>query len=154
MAFDPKNQQRTVMDEGKVPIALVKGMFVLVVMTLLMVSGNTLLGNPVVSKPPVVPAAHTRVIYLDGTMGGAATVRDADGEMIADLSPEQGGFVAGVWRVLQRERTKHQVALDGPVTLIHGTNGRISIHDPSTDWGADLMGFGADNARAFAKLMY
>jgi hypothetical protein len=32
-------------------------------------------------------------------------------------------------------------------------NGRLSIHDPSTGWRADLMGFGADNAAAFAKLL-
>jgi hypothetical protein len=29
----------------------------------------------------------------------------------------------------------------------------VSLHDPSTDWSADLMGFGADNTRAFATLL-
>jgi len=39
------------------------------------------------------------------------------------------------------------------VALVAYDTGRISIHDPSTGWSADLMGFGADNARAFARLL-
>jgi putative photosynthetic complex assembly protein len=140
-------------DEGKVPTFLVRSMFTLVTLCLVLVTGHTLLGNPVVSKPPVVEAQYSRVIYLDAKMSGAATVYDENHGLIADLSPEQGGFIAGIGRVLYRERTKHGVALDGPVTLVRGTNGRISIHDASTNWSADLMGFGIDNARAFARLL-
>jgi hypothetical protein len=29
----------------------------------------------------------------------------------------------------------------------------MAITDPSTGWSADLMGFGADNASAFARLL-
>jgi hypothetical protein len=32
-------------------------------------------------------------------------------------------------------------------------NNRLEIFDPSTGWGADLMGFGADNSAAFARLL-
>jgi hypothetical protein len=32
-------------------------------------------------------------------------------------------------------------------------NGRLGIADPATGWSADLMGFGLDNARAFARLL-
>ena len=45
------------------------------------------------------------------------------------------------------------VALTGPLTLVRYDNGRIAIHDPSTGWSADLMGFGIDNAKAFARLL-
>jgi putative photosynthetic complex assembly protein len=86
-------------------------------------------------------------------MSGAATVLDANGTLIGRLSPETGGFIAGVGRVLDRERTKHGVPLNGPVTIIGRADGRVSIHDPSTGWGADLMGFGQDNARAFVRLL-
>lgn len=153
MSFFTDIPNTRVPDEGKVPTFLVRTMFALVLLCLGMVTVHTLLGRPPVSTPPVVEAAQTRVLYLSGTMGGAAIVRDEDGAVIADLAPEQGGFIAGIWRVLQRERTKHGVALDGPVTLVRGTNGRLSIHDDTTNWSADLMGFGADNARAFAKLL-
>jgi hypothetical protein len=39
------------------------------------------------------------------------------------------------------------------VELMRHENGRFTISDPSTGWRADLMGFGRDNARAFAKLL-
>ena len=80
-------------------------------------------------------------------------MRLTDGTLLAALSPEAGGFIAGMHRVILRERTKHRVALEGPVTLQAFENGRMAIHDPSTGWGADLMGFGADNAGAFARLL-
>ena len=32
-------------------------------------------------------------------------------------------------------------------------NGRMSLTDPATGWSAELMGFGADNTRSFAKLL-
>jgi len=45
------------------------------------------------------------------------------------------------------------VELDAPIEVIWRENGRISVYDPSTAWQADLMGFGADNSRAFAMLL-
>lgn len=154
MAFSPQNQERTIMDDSKVPTFLVKIMFGVVLVCLVMVTAYTALGIPPISTPPVVPMAQQRTIYIHGSMDGAATVRAEDGTTIlVDLAPEQGGFIAGVWRVLQRERGKHGVALDGPVILTRGTNARVSLYDPSTNWSADLMGFGADNTRAFATLL-
>jgi len=86
-------------------------------------------------------------------MSGAASVYDADHALIAEYTPEEGGFLSGMWRVLQRERTKARVDLDGPVIIRARENNRFEIFDPSTGWGADLMGFGADNSAAFAKLL-
>jgi putative photosynthetic complex assembly protein len=140
-------------EERVIPLMMVRAMFGLVICVLAIVTVAVLSGRPVTSTPPESPVTHMRVLYLDGDMSGAASVRAEDGTMIADLSPEEGGFVSGVWRVLQRERTKHRVALDGPVELMRHENGRFTISDPSTGWRADLMGFGRDNARAFAKLL-
>ncbi len=77
----------------------------------------------------------------------------ADGTLIAELTPQEGGFVSGVYRVILRERTKHGVAPDAPLALRRRDTGRLEIHDPTTGWSADLMGFGADNAKAFARLL-
>jgi putative photosynthetic complex assembly protein len=140
-------------EERVIPLMMVRAMFGLVICVLAIVTVAVLSGRPVTSTPPESPVTHMRVLYLDGDMSGAASVRAEDGTMIADLSPEEGGFVSGVWRVLQRESTKHRVALDGPVELMRHENGRFTISDPSTGWRADLMGFGRDNARAFAKLL-
>ena len=51
------------------------------------------------------------------------------------------------------ERKKQGVELNAPIEVIWRENGRISVYDPSTAWQADLMGFGADNSRAFAMLL-
>ena len=136
-----------------VPTMLVRTMFGLVMLCLILVSAHVWTGQPVKYTAPDSPVVLERVLYLDGDMTGAARVRDADGAMIADLSPEEGGFVSGVWRVLVRERTNARLPLDGPVTITGYENGRMAIFDPSTGWGADLMGFGQDNAAAFAKLL-
>ncbi|MDA7423353.1 photosynthetic complex assembly protein PuhC [Thalassococcus lentus] len=140
-------------DKELVPRAMVRLMFGLVMLCLLMVSAHVWTGQPVVSAPPDSAIKVEKTLFLQGEMSGAARVLDANGSVIADLSPEQGGFLSGVWRVLQRERTKARTALDGPVIVQAFDNGRMAITDPSTGWSADLMGFGQDNAAAFAKLL-
>lgn len=140
-------------DREMIPRVMLRAMFGLVFAVLVIVTLARLTDRPLIATPPESDVAMSREVLLDGDMAGSATIRTLDGELVADLSPEEGGFISGVWRVIQRERTKHRVALDGPVTLVRHENGRIAIHDPSTGWSADLMGFGADNARAFARLL-
>lgn len=147
-AHNPRPQ-----DGELVPRAMLRAMAVLTLSVLGLVSYARLTDLPPISTPPACQSAVTRDILLSGDMSGAAVVATPDGTLIAQLSPEEGGFVSGVWRVIQRERITHRVPLDGPVTLIGHENGRISIHDPQTGWQADLMGFGADNSRAFARLL-
>ncbi|MFC3614221.1 photosynthetic complex assembly protein PuhC [Lutimaribacter marinistellae] len=140
-------------DKELVPRVMARALMVLVFSVLVLVSLARLTDRPVTSTPPEGDVLTSRTIVLSGDMAGAATVRTPSGTLIAELTPEQGGFISGVWRVLVRERTKHRVALDGPVTILRRDTGRLEIHDPSTGWRADLMGFGADNARAFAQLL-
>lgn len=140
-------------DKEKIPRAMVRAMFVLVLLCLALVSYARLTDRPLVATPPPGQITISRDIVLSGDMAGAATVTTPDGALIADLGPEQGGFISGVYRVLVHERSKHDVALDAPVTLLQRDTGRLEIHDPATGWRADLMGFGADNARAFARLL-
>lgn len=136
-----------------VPRILVRAMFAMVMICLIMVSLYRWFEGPVQYTAPDVPVVIEKVLYLEGNMSGAATVYDEDRALIAEYSPEEGGFLSGMWRVLQRERTKARVALDGPVIVRARENNRLEIFDPSTGWGADLMGFGADNSAAFARLL-
>lgn len=136
-----------------VPRILVRAMFGMVILCLVMVSIYRWLDGPVQYTAPKSPVAVEKILFLQGDMSGAALASDEDGNVIADLGPEQGGFISGVWRVLQRERTKAGVDLNGPVIVRSRENKRLEIFDPSTGWGADLMGFGTDNAAAFAKLL-
>lgn len=140
-------------EKDLVPRAMVRTMFGLVMLCLIMVTAHVWTGQPITATPPDSPVKVEKTLFLHGDMSGAARVLDANGSLIANLSPEEGGFLSGIWRVLQRERTKARVALDGPVTVTAFENGRMAITDPSTGWSADLMGFGQDNAAAFARLL-
>jgi putative photosynthetic complex assembly protein len=118
-----------------------------------MVAISVLTDRPLEATPPREAVVAERMIYLSGEMSGAARVLDINGQVIAELSPEQGGFIAGVYRVLVRERTKHGVSVDAPVRLVRTERNRIAIYDDTTNWSADLMGFGVSNSRAFARLL-
>ncbi|MBQ0752367.1 MAG: pullulanase [Roseovarius sp.] len=140
-------------DRDLVPRVMIRAMLGLVLAVLALVTYARLTDAPLVATPPDSEIVLERHVFLSGTMGGAATILDANGTLIANLSPEEGGFIAGVSRVLDRERAKHGVALTGPVTIIARKDGRLSVYDPSTGWGADLMGFGQTNSMAFTKLL-
>lgn len=138
-----------------IPKVLVRAMLALVLSALAITVFATLTNRPLEATPPVSEVVRERVLILGGgdDLSGAVKVLDGHGSLVADLSPEQGGFIAGVHRVILRERIKARLPADGPVLLRAHKNGRMAIHDPSTGWSADLMGFGADNAKAFARLL-
>jgi putative photosynthetic complex assembly protein len=108
--------------------------------------------QPLVATPPESAIVEQRLFVFDANMAGEVTVMDEAGTVLTELSGEEGGFISGVGRVLDRERMKHGQPQDGPVLLRRHENGRYSLVDPSTGWSADLMGFGLDNVRAFARL--
>ncbi|WP_300584388.1 photosynthetic complex assembly protein PuhC [Marivita sp.] len=136
-----------------VPRLFVRAMFGMVMLCLVMVSAYRWLDGPVQYTAPDSPVLIEKTLFLEGAMSGAAKVFAEDGTVIAEYAPEEGGFISGMWRVLQRERTKARVDLNGPVIVRARENNRLEIFDPSTGWGADLMGFGADNSAAFARLL-
>ncbi|WP_416883855.1 photosynthetic complex assembly protein PuhC [Marivita sp.] len=136
-----------------VPRLFVRAMFGMVMLCLVMVSAYRWLDGPVQYTAPDSPVVIEKTLFLEGAMSGAAKVFAEDGTVIAEYAPEEGGFISGMWRVLQRERTKARVDLNGPVIVRARENNRLEIFDPSTGWGADLMGFGADNSAAFARLL-
>ena len=86
-------------------------------------------------------------------MDGSARVLDLNGSLIADLGPEEGGFVAGIYRVLERERGAVGRHASEPIRLVRFSDGRIGLRDELTDFRAELFGFGADNERVFARML-
>ena len=153
MAQIDTNPAMRATDREMIPRNLLRGMFALVLVCFSIVALARVTGYPLIATPPEGEILASRMVVLAVDISGAAKVYDTDGRIVADLSPEEGGFVSGVGRVVERERLKNRVALDGPVKLIWQDTGRISIQDPSTGWSADLMGFGVDNAKAFARLL-
>ena len=136
-----------------VPRVMVRAMFALVMVILVLTTLSVLMGRPLQSTPPTSALIREVHLHLTSDISGAVTVLDAHGSLIADLSPEDGGFISGVHRVVLFERRKAGLPATGPVTLQAFENGRMAIIDPATGWRADLMGFGADNAAAFARLL-
>jgi putative photosynthetic complex assembly protein len=140
-------------EEDLVPRIMVRIMFGLVLTILVIVTVATLTGREPTSRPPVGEVISERTIYLSGDASGAARVLDAYGAVLADFPSDKGGFVAGIERVIARERALRGTDPHAPVLLQLRDGNRLSITDPATGWSAELMGFGAANSRTFARLL-
>ena len=140
-------------DREKVPRVLLRAIGLLLLVVLALVSWARLTGVPPTAMPPDVPIVQERTIHLFGDLSGAARVLDANGGVIADLGPDQGGFIAGVSRSLNIKRRQAGVDTAAPVRLILFADGHIGLRDDFTGWRAELIGFGKDNTAAFAKLL-
>lgn len=108
---------------------------------------------PLSAEPAEGPVKAERVLRIAAQADGAAVVRDADGRLIADLSPQEGGFISGVARAMTRVRQTHGAPADAPVRLVRYQDGRLALKDDATGWRVELMGFGRDNFNAFARLV-
>ncbi|MEM9797585.1 MAG: photosynthetic complex assembly protein PuhC [Pseudomonadota bacterium] len=144
-------------DREMIPTVLLRAMGVLVVCALLITTYAVMTDRPLEAMPVMEGEARIlkeRAIFLDadGTTG-AARVLDEYGTVIADLDPSQGGFVAGMHRVLTFERSRRDLGMETPVRLVLFEGGQLSLRDDATGWRAELIGFGAKNADTFAKLL-
>ena len=137
----------------KIPKAMLRMMFALVVFILISVSVARVSGLSLVGTSPQSEVVAKASLYLFSEKSGYVRVLSSGGVLLANLSGEEGGFVSGVARAVDQERRKQGVELNAPIEVIWRENGRISVYDPSTAWQADMMGFGADNSRAFAMLL-
>ena len=137
----------------KMPKAMLRVMIALVVFILIVVSVARVSGLSLVGSPPQSEVVATASLYLLSDKSGGVRVLSSEGVLLANLTGEEGGFVSGVARAVDYERRKQGVELNTSIEVIWRENGRISVYDPSTAWQADLMGFGADNSRAFAMLL-
>ena len=141
-------------DKEMIPRMLLRAMLAMVLVAVALVVFARLTDRPLVAAPPVgVPVVTERVIVLSGDMAGRALVTDMDGRVIADLPGDQGGFVAGIWRVVQRERMLRKMPDDLPLRLVLYEDSRLAIYDDFTGWRAQLIGFGIDNYRTFYNLL-
>lgn len=88
----------------------------------------------------------------DGSLGifegGASTTPFAS---VAAGSNE--GFVRGVIRSMSRERRMKGVGAEAPYHLKLWADGRLSLEDAATGRTVELDSFGADNRRAFWRLL-
>lgn len=140
-------------EEDTVLTNALRAMFAMVVLVLIAVTAFQFSGMQKSAIPPNAEIIAEAQISISTDQTGAVQVFNSHGEILADWGGDKGGFVSGVARVIERERMKIGVPIDAPVVIRWRENNRLSVFDPQTEWQADLMGFGADNARAFATLL-
>ena len=141
-------------DKEMVPRILVLAMFGLMAASLALVAFAQLSGAPQRGVVEQSPAAVERVITFEATdRQSNYSIFDETGAEIARSSETRQGFIGVIGRVLERERTRNGVALDTPVRVVRRENGRVAIIDDATGWSVDLIGYGADNVAAFARLL-
>jgi putative photosynthetic complex assembly protein len=156
MAHSPAEKKLVKRDKEMVPTILVRAMFVLCLCVLIIVSYARITDRPLSATPPSLeeaPVVQERMIRIFGEMDGSARVLDMNGNLVADFAPDQGGFVAGIYRVLERERGAVGLDASEPIRLVRFSDGRIGLRDDHTDFRAELFGFGADNEAVFARLL-
>ncbi len=140
-------------DREKVPRILLRAIAVLIIVCVAIVSWARITGQTPAAMPPDIPVVQERVLHIFGEMTGAARVLDANGTLVADLGPDEGGFIAGVARSLALKRNQAGVDPAAPVRLVRFADGHLGLRDDFTQWRAELIGFGKDNTAAFARLL-
>lgn len=152
----PAERKLVERDKEMIPTVLIRAMFILCVCVLIIVSYARLTDRPLSATPPTLeeaPIVTERLIRIYAELDGSARVFDPNGNLIADYASEEGGFIAGVYRVLDRERSAVGADASDPIRLVRFEDGRLGLRDDLTDFRAELVGFGADNEAAFARLL-
>ncbi len=110
-------------------------------------------GGGVPARQPVAEVLEERAIVLTINRAGTVTVANPDGSEIAVLAADEAGFIGSMARVVDRERIKAGLTQTPPLIVSRHADDTIRVTDPATNWSANLNGFGADNAKAFARLL-
>ena len=145
--------QMKMRDREMVPRFAVQLMFALMIVSLAIVSFATVTGRPHVGVAAPSPIAQEVSLRLQGNREGNVVVYDDAGRIVARSEEDLQGFIGVVWRVMARVRLVHGLPDTAPIRLVRRENGHIEIIDPSTDWSFPLIGYGADNVAAFARLI-
>jgi putative photosynthetic complex assembly protein len=146
-------QQMRHRDKEMVPRFLVQAMFGLMAAALAMVAYAQWFDVPNRGVLVEAPITQSLEIIMVGDRSGIYEVRTLDGQLIASSSDEKAGFIGVMGRVIDRERFVHDLTGNSPITVVRRENGNIAIIDDTTDLSVELIGYGADNVAAFAKLL-
>jgi len=152
-AAQRRNPELVNRDREMIPPVLLKAMAILALSALAITSYAVLTDRPLTGQPLPSDELRSRTIVMDGDKYGAVTVYDDQGAVLADLGPDEAGFVSVIWRGMNRSRMKHGVAETAPLRLVEFENGRLGIFDDETGWTVELASFGDANRASFAALM-
>lgn len=145
--------QMKMRDRDMVPRFLVIAMFSLMAISLALVSFAQLTDQPqrgVVKHSEVVQSLS---VTLEGSRNAGIAVLDATGAEIARSDLNKSGFIDVIWVSVSRARKVNGVVGNPPLNVVRRANGHTAIIDPATNWSIELIGYGADNVAAFARLL-
>ncbi len=134
-----------------IPIALVRAMAALALLSLGLVTYAAVTGRDKVAVPADAPVVARHQVSLVGNDAQSVTVYDGDGNLLADM--DHGGFVTVVQNGLMTMRRRHGIDPTRPIDIVRFENGRLAAIDPLTDYRVELTQFGADNKAAFERLL-
>lgn len=147
-----RNQMKTRPDD-LVPPALAKAMAGLIVAVVLLVAIAQLTDRPNSGVLIEAPIVAERQIVLTGDRAGAYVATDIYGTQIALSSEDKAGFIGVIGLVFARARDARDVAPGTPIRVVRRTNGNIAVIDDATGMVVELIGYGADNIAAFARMV-
>lgn len=141
-------------DRDMVPRVLVQAMFLLMAVSVAIVAWAQWTDRPNSGVLIEAPVVQERAVIMTGSRDMTYTVTDvATGDIIARSSDPLDGFIGVIGRVLERDRLVKRVEGNPPVRLVRRENGNTAIIDDSTGLVVELIGYGADNVAAFARLL-
>jgi putative photosynthetic complex assembly protein len=141
-------------DRDMVPRILVQGMFALMLASVAIVAYAQWSGAPNAGVLVEAPIVQERSIILTGGRDMTFAVTDATtGEVIGNSADPLDGFLGVIGRVFERDRLVKDIDGNPPVRVVRRENGNIAVIDDATGLVVELIGYGADNVAAFAKLL-
>ncbi len=146
-------QQMRHRDKEMVPRILVQGMFALMLASLGIVAYAQWAQVPnrgVLVEAPVVQSLD---IVMTGDRNGIYQVMGTDGTLLASSADHKAGFIGVIGRVVDRKRLVYGLTSEQPLQVVRRENGNIAIIDETTAMSVELIGYGADNVAAFARLL-
>ena len=146
------SEQMKMRDKEMVPRALVRAMFALMAASVALVTYAQLSGHPDVGVLHEAPITQSRTVTLVPHGLGSYDVME-DGVRLAGTDDYKGGFYGVIGRILDRRRMIHGADPSAPIEVVRRENGNVAILDPQTDFTIELIGYGADNIAAFARLL-
>lgn len=99
------------------------------------------------------PAAIRDLVLTRNDAGDVLVLDHRTGRQLAAYGENEGGFVRGSLRGLERIRFIEKIPATEPYRLIRWENGAVSLSDTVTGERLYLNAFGKDNAAAFEQFL-
>lgn len=103
---------------------------------------------------PQSEAASSIDLRFADREGAIQVLRAADGALLLQVPPGEGGFMRGVMRGLARDRKMRGIGPDQPFRLERRMNGMLILVDTATGREIALGSFGPTNLEAFSQLLH